>query len=333
MPATPVTNREQTPTSGSLTMAHYLKAQQPTLERIRTGLALFAVFVIVRFLLQRLYALTRGRERLASQSANRDISPVPSYLQDPRRPAWHFDGKTVTGSFLDNMNHKDVVARDDRDTAATNRLAIEPNRNPRAEALSRQFISRLPPAPPLTPPGRSSAVFNLAPGQPHAVDSFMHQPNPDYLSSTSSVIPQPDADSPITPRRRSYHKTLPIGIPTPQQSFKADQDTTNPTTAFSPRSYPPTIPHLPPPPPGADEALGDGQAQRRINMQGEIISVLDNEGAGWTRHTRVYGGGTCLACGVLGGKHGGGFYGATVTPEEIRQDAHSKRGSDVLVQS
>lgn len=33
------------------------------------------------------------------------------------------------------------------------------------------------------------------------------------------------------------------------------------------------------------------------SVTGEIISVLDDAtGQGWTRHTRVYGGGVCLAC-------------------------------------
>ncbi|KFG83520.1 hypothetical protein MANI_016272 [Metarhizium anisopliae] len=324
MPATPVTNRELTPASGSLTMADYLKAQQPTWDRIRNGLAIFAVFVIVRFLLQRLYALTRGGTRLSSQSGSRDASPAPAHLQDSRRPAWHLNEKATSSGFLDKMKDKGAVTRDGHDTAAKTKLTIDPNWSLGAEALPRQFISRLPPAPPLTPPELSSAVFNIAPGQPHAVDNFMRQPNPDYMSSTSSVIPPSDADSPTTPRRRSYHRTLPIGIPTPQQSFKSDVDCAN--SSFSPSSYPPTSPLLPPPPPGVAEALGDGQAQRQVKIQGEIISVLDNEGAGWTRHTRVYGGGVCLACAASGGEHAGGFYGATVTPEEMRQDAFSRRG-------
>lgn len=328
MPVTPVTNREITPTSGSLTMAaDYLNGQQPTLDKIRTGLALFAVLIIVRFSLQRLYALIRRSRLPSSPSEIQGASPASVHLQDPRRPAWLFDEKSPSARFINNMKDKDAVTRDGDGMAAKAKLTIDPNWSSGAEAVPRQFISRLPPAPPLTPPELSSAVFNIAPGQPHAVDSFMHQPNPDYMSSTTSVISQPDSNLPSTPRRRSYQRTLPIGIPTPQQSFKADVD------SFSPSSYPPTSPLLPPPPPGAAEVFGDGQGHREVNIQGEIISALDNEGAGWTRHTRVYGGGVCLACAAAGGEHGGGFYGATVTPEEMRQDAYSRRGGGVFVQS
>ncbi|KHN94820.1 uncharacterized protein MAM_07239 [Metarhizium album ARSEF 1941] len=329
MPATLLTNRETTPASGSLTMADYLKAQQPTLDKIRTGLAIFAVFTIVRFVLQHSYALARRRRRLPPQSASRDVSPAPAHLQYSRRQAWHLNEKATT----DNMKGEHSVTRDGRGTATQTKLTtVDPNRSPEAEALAKQFISRLPPAPPLTPPQLSSAVFTIAPGRPHAVDSFMRQPNPDYMSSTSSVVPQSDAaDAPTTPRRRSYQRTLPIGIPTPQQSFEAAVDSANPP--LSPSSYPPTSPLLPPPPPGAAEAFGDGQAQRPVKIQGEIISVLDNEGTGWTRHTRVYGGGVCLACAASGGDDAGGFYGATVTPEEMRQGAYTRRSSSVFVQS
>lgn len=81
-------------------------------------------------------------------------------------------------------------------------------------------------------------------------------------------------------------------------------------------SYPPTTSLLPPPPPGLQLGADDEQG-RQIEVRGEIVSMLDAEGAGWTRHTRVYGGGICLACAATGGNHGGGFYGANVSPEEM----------------
>jgi hypothetical protein len=51
-------------------------------------------------------------------------------------------------------------------------------------------------------------------------------------------------------------------------------------------------------------------------VQGEIISVVDDAGHGWKRHTRVYGGGVCLACLASGGQ--GGFYGDRVPLEDRR---------------
>jgi len=90
----------------------------------------------------------------------------------------------------------------------------------------------------------------------------------------------------------------------------------NPTTdsdlIFSPSSYPSSSPHLPPAPPGHESREGSAE----IEVQGEVISMTDDHGTEWKRHTRVYGGGVCLACAASGGE--GGFYGATVREEDKR---------------
>ncbi|GAO18873.1 hypothetical protein UVI_02045910 [Ustilaginoidea virens] len=177
----------------------------------------------------------------------------------------------------------------------------------------------LPPAPPLTPPELSAAVFPFAPDHqpPHAMDGFIRQPNPDY-NYNYNPCNTAAASSPATPPRRlSYHRVLGIS-PLAGGSRAADAD-------FAPSSYPPSSPLLPPPPPPPPPppaAPADDQARRRVDVKGEIISALDGQGAGWTRHTRVYGGGVCLACAASGAEHGG-FYGATVTPEEMRHGAVS----------
>ena len=65
----------------------------------------------------------------------------------------------------------------------------------------------------------------------------------------------------------------------------------------------------------------DHHQQQEIEVQGEIISVLDGNGHGWTRHTRVYGGGPCLACRLARERDPtipGGFYGENVPVEERR---------------
>jgi len=186
-------------------------------------------------------------------------------------------------------------------------------------APPRHSMARPPPPPPLTPPSLSSAVFTFEDRRPsYAVSvpaeletapavSFIHRPNPDYTgSSTSADV----VSSPSTPRRRSYTKTLPIGAPGSGSGQREARD------AFAPSSFPPASPALPPPPPGHHEAALDGaDGQGEIDVQGEIISVLDESGAGWKRHTRVYGGGVCLACMASGG---GGFYGDKVPPEDRR---------------
>lgn len=59
---------------------------------------------------------------------------------------------------------------------------------------------------------------------------------------------------------------------------------------------------------------------KRLICRGEIISVVDGAGHGWKRHTRVYGGGVCLACVAASGRDGeqGGFYGDKVPLEDRR---------------
>lgn len=163
-----------------------------------------------------------------------------------------------------------------------------------SDLLPRHIVPRLPPAPPLTPLELSTAVFTID-AAPQRQDSFIHQPNPDYMSSTSSFA-QTGPASPSRPRRRSYNRTLPIGIPPPRNASPSDADPADLT--FSPNSYPPMSLLLPPPPLRAED--GARQDRRKVNIKGEIISVLDGEGAGWTRHTRVYGGGVCLACATSG---------------------------------
>ncbi|GJC79853.1 hypothetical protein ColLi_02691 [Colletotrichum liriopes] len=188
-------------------------------------------------------------------------------------------------------------------------------------------LSRPPPPPPLTPPELSPSVFtyderrrSFTSGVSELDASFFEQPNPDYMSSTSTGASTATRSthttrSSPTPRRRSYTKTLPIGVPVPSTGPIFDEA----EMTFSPSSYPPTSPSLPGPPPIYGEIRYDEATNREILVQGEIISLLDGAGAGWKRHTRVYGGGVCLACAASGDDgHHGGFYGENVLPEEKR---------------
>ncbi|GKT44788.1 uncharacterized protein ColSpa_04969 [Colletotrichum spaethianum] len=189
------------------------------------------------------------------------------------------------------------------------------------------MLSRPPPPPPLTPPELSPSVFmyderrrSFTSGVSELDASFFEQPNPDYMSftsteaSTTTQSTRTTRSSP-TPRRRSYTKTLPIGVPVSATGPILEEA----ELTFSPSSYPPTSPLLPGPPPIHGEVRYDEATNREILVQGEIISLLDDAGAGWKRHTRVYGGGVCLACAASGDDgHHGGFYGENVLPEEKR---------------
>ncbi|RFU77242.1 hypothetical protein TARUN_5023 [Trichoderma arundinaceum] len=304
----PATNRGGLPGADY----NYLKAQPPSWESVRTGLSIFALFIIARFCVQRIYRWLRPAQR-------RNTTPPPTnsvLLQrqyQPRLVGPMDDEKSIEGV---NDQQEDVRAAT---AATTTNTTISPmDRHPHwrsaGGALPGPFISRLPPAPPLTPPELSTAVFSLDERSPSS-QSFIHQPNPDYMSSTSTTAFQTGSpDSASIPRRRSYTRTLPISVPVSHspQAQSPEAESVDPT--FPPSSYPPSIGLLPPAPPSGLDLELDDHAHRNVDIQGEIISVLDRDGAGWTRHTRVYGGGACLACAASGG----GFYGATVTPEEMR---------------
>lgn len=185
----------------------------------------------------------------------------------------------------------------------------------------RGMASRPPPAPPLTPPELSSTVFSLQ-DSPHAQDSFIHQPNPDYASqSAAEPEPEPEREaesrsesqsSPAAaptpqPRRFSYNKTIAVGGPSSAQTSRSGSIFSSPNSFLSGSTLTRSGPD------------GGSSGPREIDVHGEIISMLDQNGNGWSRHTRVYGGGACLACATSHREHGeGGFYGPNVLPEEMR---------------
>ncbi|KAL6874240.1 hypothetical protein HDV57DRAFT_241769 [Trichoderma longibrachiatum] len=316
----PVTNRGGLPGADY----NYLKTQPPSWESVRTGLSVFVLVIIARYCVQAVYRWLRPAQRRDSAFLLPTSNPP---LQRQHKPYFGpmDDEKSIQGVSDQHGDLRAAVAVAAAAAAAasttTDTASTTADRHSHwrgaGGALPGPFISRLPPAPPLTPPELSTAVFTLDNEPSPSSQSFIHQPNPDYMSSTTSTTAlhtsSPDAAS--IPRRRSYTRTLPISVPgahSPQaQSPKAESV----DPVFSPSSsYPPSVGLLPPAPPSGLDSKPDDHGHRNVDVHGEILSVLDRDGAGWTRHTRVYGGGTCLACAA----NGGGFYGATVTPEEMR---------------
>lgn len=245
-------------------------------------------------------------------------------------PPFHMDDKFDHNMAMDTGD--DLISFDrDEDSPPANQQTTTPGdrlgRHPGSGAL-RYLIARPPPAPPLTPPELSSSIYTME-GRPFSQDSFIHQPNPDYASASSSTPSSGSRPGTSTQARRfSYIKTIPIGVPMQHSPSISVAATTaaegkDADLKFSPSSYPPSSPLLPPAPPVMTDELGadlkEKGGRREIDLQGQVVSVLDEDGAGWKRHTRVYGGGVCLACKAAGREHGaGGFYGATVSPEEMR---------------
>ncbi|KAG5931796.1 hypothetical protein E4U53_001600 [Claviceps sorghi] len=116
------------------------------------------------------------------------------------------------------------------------------------------------------------ARAGLQPRPPSAIDSFMRRPNPDYTRAA--------------PKRRSYHRVLPVGAVAAPQPPALD------VGSAGPRPDEPPVPPAPHP--------------RLLDLDGEIISAMDRHGTEWTRHTRVYGGEFCPACAAGAAVRGGG---------------------------
>ncbi|KAI0133984.1 hypothetical protein BJ170DRAFT_590981 [Xylariales sp. AK1849] len=244
---------------------------------------------------------SRGVSSDSTTAMSANQKPVSSRLQVDVEPEQrHIGGSTgwLQGG-LDGL-HDGIPVASEKDTT-----------------IRQHLKSRPPPPPPLTPPVLTVKVLTFEERRLSTAmstmgeldSSFFQQPNPDYTSSSSSssssAMPQ-HSGSPITPRRRSYTKVLPLGPPQPVSFLEMDGS----VTPFAPSSFPSSSPILPLAP------HDSFHHPKEIDVKGEIISVMDDSGAGWKRHTRVYGGGVCLACLASDGE--GGFYGHRVRPEEKR---------------
>lgn len=193
----------------------------------------------------------------------------------------------------------------------------------------RHFLATSSAPPPFTPSPLSSGDFTYEERRPsYAVSippqlegtfhplSYPRQPHLNYpVPSSSSEAVASAPSSP--PRRRSPPKSRPVPVPTTGAYSQPYQYAT--TDAMLPSSYPTSSPLLPPPPPEefyypsydmppaeSYEFDGDGNV---IPTQGELP-----HNHGWGRHTRVWGGGVCLACQASGE----GYYGPNVPPEHRR---------------
>lgn len=319
------------------------------LRQTWNGLALFAIVVIARHTARRFLAWGRGNTTSisdpspASSSSEKHLlpqhqsrcsgkrttflsSPQPyrrlHYLFPPPAPPpfWMMDDQAKNLANFDRDGDSSGQGFSPRaGTPVQGGVSNDSGSSPRPRTeptLQRYIMTRPPPPPPLTPPALSPSAFSrgdhgLYRGVPELDSSFIHQPNPDYLALTSpSMLPE----NPVTP---PYASSNPMDIPAPLQHHHSDSSgsgltggtslsSRSPSGLFSSNSLPTTSPFLPPAPPGHE---GYPLPEKGVEVQGEVISVTDGYGTGWSRHTRVYGGGVCLACAASGGE--GGFYGAT----------------------
>lgn len=319
----PVANRgwlRLTPVGAPHPARDYLKAQPPACSSLGASLVVLALLIIVCLGVRHFFnrrrssgSSTTGYSLIAYTSENVDTDSVeqgPGPFVDEQTRG---DEKTDNSDIMGAIKNERARVADARLAQGASPLAINPQWQKSLEESPLSLMSRPPPAPPLTPPELSTSVFPFTRRQ-HSQDSFMHQPNPDYMSSTESPPSQNSPSSPHGAQRRSYTRLIRGGPSTMEISSPSEQESAD--ASFLSTSYPPTTSLLPPAPPGL-QADDEPPRMRQIEVQGEIISVLDGDGTGWTRHTRVYGGGVCLACAASGGNHEGGFYGANVSPEEM----------------
>ncbi|KAG6008672.1 hypothetical protein E4U21_004027 [Claviceps maximensis] len=347
MPGIPVAYREIPDARSSLLAMNKILTLQSTSTKIRDGLALFAVLVIVRFSLKRMQRAWISIKTRTASKTNQLRAPngLLTHRQRPppfyTRPVFTNAQSVHSGrTFFNTMEERreptssggsshDSIRSPGEKTMLHSDLHWQSD----AEEIRGLASSRMPlAAQSLTAPHTLSsfAAAPRAPGQPDAIDRFIHQPNPDYMSFTTSAMSQPDSfATPTTPRRRSYHRRVLVGNVTTitPPSFSVDVHSTTAQASVSSSSYPPKSPLLPlltPLPPDAiDPVCSNIKTHARLmDVEGEIVFSLDRDGNEWTRHTRVYGGGVCLACTDSGDRSGGrGFYEATVMPEEMQQDA------------
>lgn len=253
----------------------------------RDMLALYALVTLIRRAVGSLYSY-RSRQKVQSNgTASSAIEASISTSPRPRTP-----DKAVKWRDSDTSRALRTADQDNRKTTSQEACAAVPGT---------RFRPTLPPAPPLTPPQLSGTIFAAAEA-PHRQDSFIHQPNPDYMNLTPCSSP-PQA-SPATPswpklRRQMYSKLPPLAdAPPPYSPNPFDPVSGGDDGQGRLRS----TPRWPLPKAGEQEsALRDGPS---VALKGELVSSLDSRGLGWTRHTRVYGAGPCLAC-VVSGAHSG----------------------------
>lgn len=245
--------------------------------------------------------LSQSRGISTTQS---DMSTNQSSKTDRRKGSKRAKPRHADSSSYGPHHESDAV-RDD-----------SPGGVPTEETMPLRFTSRPPPPPPMTPLAVESEFFHFQERRHSeavsisgdATTPFYQRQNPDYsaASSTSSTAMPGFQGYPASSQRISYTQTLSFASPPDVSS--ADLDAS--MSSFTPHSFPSSNPMLPPPP-------HDSFSHDEVDVHGEIISVTDDAGMGWKRHTRVYGGGVCLACLASGGEEGG-FYGPNVPLEDRR---------------
>ncbi|KAI1290604.1 hypothetical protein F5Y03DRAFT_55374 [Xylaria venustula] len=166
---------------------------------------------------------------------------------------------------------------------------------------------------PLTPPEGSTRFSNFQNRRSSVAASTHNDFDPTLTYGMAWDIPSPESTTSIAPHVRTssplrYTTTLSYDTAHPNSSTEPELD--DASSAFAPSSFPSSSQILPIAPHAVLHSTEYGVA-------GDMLSATGDSGAGWQRHTRVYGGGVCLAC-LAAGDEEGGFYGENVPLDQRR---------------
>ncbi|KAI0152792.1 hypothetical protein GGR57DRAFT_158268 [Xylariaceae sp. FL1272] len=179
-----------------------------------------------------------------------------------------------------------------------------------------------PQLPAVTSPRFSTAAFSFQDrriSMAASVNGDFEASLMDHMSSEPNSRPSTDSTADTTAHSStqasspmSLRKSHPRNIERIHTGPSATSDRDDDIPSFSPSSFPSSNPILPLAPHVSFET-------EEMDDTGEFV-VSEDIGVDWQRHTRVYGGGVCLACLATGGNHDeGGFYGDNVPLEERRR--------------
>ena len=249
-------------------------------QNISTGLAAFAVLVILRFVVTRIHRWWVGAPGLQKDQLSRYASAAShrssAFLVNQQRLHHRFlqgherimdeksRGVSRSSSAADTSNpdarraqHVSFTDGDDpeKSTAMVGQWeaatagddSVVYGSGIAGELAKARHLRARPPPPPLTPPELSTAVFTFEDrrrsyaASAHELDTgFFDQPNPDYTSSTSTAVASHDATDATSPSLARRRSYTKTLPISVPPTASSSADSDAADLVFSPSSYPPT---------------------------------------------------------------------------------------------
>ncbi|KAI0018706.1 hypothetical protein F4780DRAFT_500322 [Xylariomycetidae sp. FL0641] len=257
-------------------------------------------------LFHRAYPSTSGRPKSSLSRLSRSISNTYTAMSPGQPPELSRDGNQHTPDDSAVPQHREDVAGP-----------------PKAQQPTSLHVKgRPPPSTPSNPPGVPRGAFTfqdrrmstaasttgaLETGIGGELGSVKY---PAGFGAASETTATSDHGGSHAESRPSAPSNASAGITIQPHMIPGTGSERGPSS-FPPNSFPSSSPILPLAP---HQSLGPN-----TDAHGATVPATDDKDPGLKRHTRVFGGGVCLACLANGGDHGeGGFYGDNV-PEDQRR--------------